>query len=199
MKYAIIGSGKIGTALARTFARKNIEVAIANSRGPETLSSLAKELGPSVHPQSIQDASEAEMIFLAVPFPAHKNVAKQFNNWNGKFLVDLTNAFRVAPEELGGLLSSEVVSRAFVGARLVKAFNHLPAAQLGTNPSVEGQRQVVFVSSNDPDASATVVAISTQLGFAPVELGRLDQGGAPLHVLDGKPGGLLLQNLVKLG
>src|SRR5580698_5074805 len=56
MKYAIIGSGKIGTALARTFARKNIAVAIANTRGPETLSSLAEELGPSIHPQSIQDA-----------------------------------------------------------------------------------------------------------------------------------------------
>jgi predicted dinucleotide-binding enzyme len=199
MRYAIIGSGKIGTALARAFARKNIEVAIANSRGPETFASLAEELGPSVFPQSVQDACEAEMIFLAVPFPAHKDVAKQFEQWNGKIVVDLTNALRVAPEELGGLLSSEVVSRAFVGARVVKAFNHLPAAQLGTNPSLEGQRQVVFVSSNDTDASATVAAVATQLGFAPVELGRLDKGGAPLHVLGGRPGGLLFQNLLKLG
>jgi 8-hydroxy-5-deazaflavin:NADPH oxidoreductase len=199
MKYAIIGSGKIGTALARTFARKNIEVAIANSRGPETLAPLTEELGPSVVPQSLQDAYEAEMIFLAVPFPAHKNVAKQFEQWNGKIVVDLTNAFHVAPEELGGLLSSEVVSEAFVGARLVKAFNHLPAAQLGTNPSVEGQRQTVFVSSNDTHASAVVAAVATQLGFAPIELGRLDKGGAPLHVLGGRPGGLLFQNLAKVG
>ena len=199
MKYAIIGSGKIGTALARAFAHKNLEVAIANSRGPATLAPLAKELGPSVVPQSLQDAYEAEMIFLAVPFPAHKNVAKQFEQWNGKIVVDLTNAFHVAPEELGGLLSSEVVSEAFVGARLVKAFNHLPAAQLGTNPSVEGQRQTVFVSSNDADASAAVAAVATQLGFAPIELGRLDKGGAPLHVLGARPGGLLFQNLVKVG
>jgi predicted dinucleotide-binding enzyme len=132
MKYAIIGSGKIGTALARTFARKNIEVAIANSRGPETLASLKEELGPSVFPQSIQDAHKAEIIFLAVPFPAHKDVAKQFKQWSGKIVVDVTNALHVTPEELGGLLSSEVVSQAFVGARLVKAFNHLPAAQLGS-------------------------------------------------------------------
>jgi 8-hydroxy-5-deazaflavin:NADPH oxidoreductase len=199
MKYAIIGSGKIGTALARTFARKNIEVAIANSRGPATLASLTKELGPSVVPQSLQDASKAETIFLAVPFSTHKDVAKQFKQWNGKIVVDLTNALHVAPEQLGGLLSSEVVSQAFVGARLVKAFNHLPAAQLGTNPSLEGQRQVVFVSSNDADASASVAAVATQLGFAPVELGRLDKGGAPLHVLGGRPGGLLFQNLEKLG
>ncbi len=199
MKYAIIGSGKIGTALARAFAGKNIEVGIANSRGPETLSSFAEELGPGVVPQSIQDAYEAEMIFLAVPFPAHKDVAKQFEKWNGKIVVDLTNALHVAPEELGGLLSSEVVSQAFVGARLVKAFNHLPAEQLGTNPSLPGQRQVVFVSSNDADASASVASVATQLGFAPVELGKLDKGGAPLHVLGGRPGGLLFQNLVKPG
>jgi predicted dinucleotide-binding enzyme len=199
MKYAIIGSGKIGTALARHFAHKNIEVAIANSRGPETLASLKKELGSSVVPQSLQDAYKAEMIFLAVPFLAHRDVAKHFEQWNGKIVVDLTNALRVAPQELGGLLSSEVVSQAFVGARLVKAFNHLPAAQLGTNPSLEGQRQAVFVSSNDADASAAVATVATELGFAPVELGRLNQGGLPLHVVGGRPGGLLLQNLVKLG
>ena len=171
MKYAIIGSGEIGTALARIFARKKIEVAIANTRGPETLASLAEELGPSVFPQSVQDAYEAEMIFLAVPFPAPKDVAKQFKQRNGKIVVDVTNAFHVAPEELVGFLSSEAVSRAFVGARLVKAFNHLPAAQLGTNPPLEGQRQAVFISSNDPDASATVAAVATQLGFAPIEVG----------------------------
>ena len=199
MKYAIIGSGKIGTALARTFVRSKIEVGIANSRGPATLASLTKELGLSVVPQSLHDACEAEVVFLAVPFSAHKDVANQFEQWNGKIIVDLTNAFHAAPEELGGLLSSEVVSKAFVGARLVKAFNHLPAGQLGTNSSLRGQRQAVFVSCNDADASATVAAIATQLGFAPVELGRLDQGGAPLHVLGGRPGGLLFQNLAKLG
>ena len=198
MKYAIIGSGKIGTALARTFARKKIEVAIANTRGPETLASLTKELGPSVFPQSVQDAYQAEIIFLAVPFPAHKDVAKQFKTWNGKIVVDVTNALDVAPEELGGRLSSEIVSEAFVGARLVKAFNHLPAVQLGTNPPQKGQRQAVFVSSNDADASATVAAVASQLGFAPIELGRLDKGGVPLHAVDGIPGGLLLQNVEKL-
>ena len=137
------------------------------------------QMGPSVFPQSVQDAYDAEIIFVAVPFPAHKDVAKQFKQWNGKIVVDVTNAFHVAPEELEDRLSSEVISQAFVGARLVKAFNHLPAGQLGTNPSLDGQRQVVFVSSNDADASATVAAVATQLGFAPVELGRLDKGGVP--------------------
>ena len=199
MKYAIIGSGKIGTALARVFARKNIDFAIANSRGPETLAPLREELGPSVFPQSIEDACKAEIIFLAVPFPAHKDVARQSKQWQGKIIVDTTNAFHVAPEELDGALSSEIVSRAFAGARLVKGFNHLPAAQLGTNPSPNGQRQAVFLSSNDADASATVAAVASELGFAPVELGRIDEGGVPLHIVGGQPGGLLFQNLEKLG
>lgn len=198
MKYSIIGSGEIGTALARAFAQKNIEVAIANSRGPETLAPLAKEIGSNVSPQSVQDALGADMIFLAVPYDAHKDVAKLCKDWKGKIVVDATNAFGVAPEELGGQVSSEVIARAFAGARLVKAFNHLPAPQLGTNPSVEGQQQVVFVSSNDADASGTVAALATQLGFAPVEIGKLTQGGVALHVVDWRPGGLLLQNLAKL-
>jgi predicted dinucleotide-binding enzyme len=92
-----------------------------------------------------------------------------------------------------------VVAKAFGGARVVKGFNHLPAEQLGTNPSIQGQRQAVFLSSNDVDASVTVAAVATQLGFAPVELGKLTEGGTPLHVVGGKPGGLLFQNLVKLG
>ena len=198
MKYAIIGTGKIGTALARVFARKKIEVGIANSRGPESLAALKKELGSSVVPQSVRDAYEAEIIFLAVPFLLHKDVAKQFNHWNGKLVVDMTNAFGVTPEQLGGRLSSEIVAQAFAGARVVKAFNHLPAAQLGTNPPMQGRRQAIFVSSNDAGASAAVAAVATELGFAPVELGKLDQGGVPLHIV-GKPGGLLLQNLEKFG
>jgi len=202
MKYAIIGSGHVGTALARAFAHHNIEVAIANTRGPESIAALAKELGRSIVPQSLQDAHEAEMIFLAVPFPAHKEVAKQLKHWNGKIVVAVTNTLDLKPKEredqLGEQLSSEVVSKAFVGAHVVKAFNHLTAKQLGTNPHVKGQEQVVFVSSDHSDASAAVAAVTVQLGFAPIELGRLDQGGVPLHTVDGKPGALLSQNLVKL-
>jgi 8-hydroxy-5-deazaflavin:NADPH oxidoreductase len=198
MKYAIVGSGKIGTALARIFAHANIEVSVANSRGPETLASLREELGSSIVPQLLQDALNAEIIFLAVPFPVHKAVAKAREHWNGKVIVDLTNAFNVAPEELGGLLSSEAIARAFVGARLVKAFNHLPAEQLGTSSFSKGQRQAVFISSDDSDAGQTIAAVATQLGFAPIEVGRLAEGGVPLHVRNGQPGWLLFQNLVKL-
>jgi 8-hydroxy-5-deazaflavin:NADPH oxidoreductase len=197
MNYAIIGSGQIGTALARIFARNNIEAGIANSRGPETLEPLVHEIGSSIHPISIERAHSADMIFLAVPFPAHRDVAQRFKYWNGKIVVDITNALHVAPGTLGGRLSSEVVAEAFTGARLVKAFNHLPAAQLGTHRPAPDERQAIFVSGNDADANATVSALIRKLGLAPVDLGRLDQGGVPLHAVDGRPGGILFQNLSK--
>jgi len=199
MKHAIIGSGKIGSALARAFALQNIKVGIANTRGPASLTTLTKELGAKVIPQSLREAYEAEVIFLAVPFAAYKDVARQWEHWNGKIIVDMMNTFHTRPEELRGRLSSELVSEAFVGARLVKGFNHLPAEQLGVRPSLPSLRQAIFLSSNDTDASETLAALVKDLGFAPVELGRLDQGGVPLHVLGGRPGGLLFQNLANNG
>jgi predicted dinucleotide-binding enzyme len=199
MKYAIIGSGKIGSALARAFARQNIEVGIANTRGPASLAALTKELGANVIPQSLHEAYEAEVIFLAVPFSAYEDVARQRERWNGKIIVDTMNTFHARPEELGGRLSSGLVSEAFAGARLVKGFNHLPAEQLGVSPSWPSQRQVIFLSSNETDASKVVAALARELGFAPVELGRLDQGGVPLHLVGGRPGGLLFQNLANNG
>ena len=114
MKYAIIGSGNIGTALARAFARQNIKVGIANTRGPASLAALVKELGANVVPQSLREAYEAEVIFLAVPFSAYKDVARQREQWNGKIIVDTMNTFHIRPEELRGRLSSELVSEGFV-------------------------------------------------------------------------------------
>jgi len=199
MKYAILGSGKIGSALARAFARQNIKVGIANTRGPASLGALVKELGANVLPEFVHEAYEAEVIFLAVPFSAYEDVARQRKQWNGKIIVDTMNTFHTRPEELRGRLSSELVAEAFAGARLVKAFNHLPAEQLGVSPSSPSQRQAIFLSSNDADASKTAAAFVRELGFAPVELGRLDQGGMPLHVVGGRPGGLLFQNLANNG
>lgn len=201
MQYSIVGTGSVGRALAGLFAKAGIDVQIANSRGPESLASVAGELGQHVVPVTVEHALDADVIFLAVGFLQVQAVAMKRPDWTGKLVVDVTNALQpteVRETELRGLSSSEINAKLVSGAKLVKAFNHLPIQRLGTNPSVSGQRQVVFVSSNDADASATITALVTRLGFAPVELGRLDQGGAALHVLDDRPGGLLFQNLAKL-
>ena len=130
MSYAIIGFGKIGHALAKAFARKGIEVSVATTRDPESFASDAAAIGPTIIPTTLAEAVKADIIFLAVRFEAHPDVAKALPTWQGKTVIDVTNAYRVPPEELGGQPSSKFVAQAFTGARLVKGFNHLVAAAL---------------------------------------------------------------------
>ena len=194
MSYAIVGFGKIGQALAHAFARKNIEVTVASRRPPEALAPEARAIGPTVVAKSLRDALEADTIILAVPFGEHREVAKALPSWQGKTIIDATNGFG---EELDGLLSSAVVAKAFTGARLVKGFNHLPAATLATDPVVEGGHRVVFLSSDDEDAIAPVADLAKKLGFAPVNLGKLNEGGALVHARGRTWGQLIFQDLFK--
>lgn len=196
MSYAIIGFGKVGQALARAFARKNIEVAVASRRAPEALEPQARAIGPTVVAKPLRDALEADTIILAVPFGEHREVAKALPSWKGKTIIDAMNA--LAPlEELDGLPSSAFVAKAFTGARLVKGFNHLVAATQAADPVVEGGHRVVFLSSDDEDATASVAALAKQLGFAPVKLGKLNEGGALVHARDRIWGQLIFQDLFK--
>ena len=197
MSYAIIGLGKIGQALAQAFARKGIEVAIAGRRSPEALAPLARAIGPTIIPRSLQDALEAEIVILAVPFGSHQDVAKAAASWQGRIVIDAMNAFGVPPEELDDLPSSVVTARAFDGARLVKAFNHLPAQTLAGDPDVKGGRRVVFLSSDDDGATGRVAALVEQLGFAPVGLGRLAEGGLLVQARGRNWAPLIFQDLVK--
>jgi predicted dinucleotide-binding enzyme len=197
MSYAIVGFGKIGQALAHAFARKNINVTVASRRPPEALAPQARAIGPTVAARSLQDALEADTIILAVPFGEHREVAKAMPSWKGKTIIDATNAFGVLPEELGGLLSSAFVAKAFTGAKLVKGFNHLVAAILATDPVVEGGHRVVFLSSDDEDGIAAVADLAKQLGFAPVKLGKLNEGGALVHARGRTWGQLIFQDLFK--
>ncbi len=197
MSYAIIGFGKIGQALAHAFARKNINVTVASRRSPESLAPRARAIGPTVVAKSLRDALEADTIILAIPFWEHREVAKTLPSWEGKTVIDATNAFGVLPEELGGLPSSAVIAKAFTGAKFVIGFNHLPAATLATDPIVEGGHRVVFLSSDDEDAIAPVADLAKKLGFAPVELGKLNEGGALVHARGRTWGQLIFQDLFK--
>jgi len=196
MSYAIVGFGKIGQALAHAFARKNIDVSVASRRPPEALAPQARAIGPTVAATTLRNALEADTIILAVPFGEHREVAKALPSWKGKTVIDAMNAFPV-PEELHGLPSSAFVAKSFTGARLVKGFNHLGAATLATDPVVEGGYRVVFLSGDDEDAIAPVVALAKQLGFAPVKLGKLNEGGALVHARGRTWGQLIFQDLFK--
>jgi 8-hydroxy-5-deazaflavin:NADPH oxidoreductase len=197
MSYAIVGFGAVGQALARAFARKSIDVAVASRRPPEALAPQALAIGPTVVAKSLRDALEADTIILAVPFGEHREVAKALPSWKGKTVIDVTNAFGVPLDELGDLPSSAFVAKAFAGAKLVKAFNHLVAATLAADPIVEGGHRVVFLSSDDEDATAPVAALAKQLGFAPVKLGKLNEGGALVHARGRTWGQLIFQDLLK--
>ena len=116
MSYAIIGFGKIGQALAHAFARKNIHVTVASRRPPEALAPDARAIGPTVTAKSLQDALAADTIILAVPFGEHREVAKALPNWQGKIIIDTTNAFGISPEQLDDLSSSVFLAKSFPGA-----------------------------------------------------------------------------------
>nr|WP_215766954.1 NAD(P)-binding domain-containing protein [Gluconobacter cerinus] len=196
MSYAIIGFGRIGQALAHAFARKNITVAVASRQSPEVLAPLAQEIGPTVVASSLQNALQAETIILAVPFEQHGEVAKSLPNWEGKTVIDAMNS--LAPlGEMDGLLSSVYAMKAFAGARFVKGFNHLIAATLATNPCVEGSHRVVFLSSDGEDAIAPVATLARNLGFAPINLGKLNEGGALVHARGRIWGPLIFQDVFK--
>ena len=197
MSYAIVGFGSVGQALAHAFARKNIDVTVASRRPPEALAPQARAIGPTVVAKSLRDALEADTIILAVPFGEHRAVAKALPSWEGKTVIDATNAFGVPVEELNGLPSSAFVAKAFTGAKLVKGFYHLIAAALAGDPIVEGCHRVVFLSSDDEDATAPVAALAKQLGFAPVKLGKLNEGGALVHARGLTWGQLIFQDLYK--
>jgi predicted dinucleotide-binding enzyme len=197
MSYAIIGFGKIGQALAKAFARSGIEVSVATTRDPESFASAAAAIGPEIIPKKLAEAVKADIVFLAVRYESHRDVAKALPTWKGKTIIDVTNVYGVSPEELGGQPSSKVVAQAFTGARLVKGFNHLVAAVLDQDPAVHGGRRVVFLSSDDEGAAALVAALAEQLGFAPVNLGKLEEGGALVHARDKRWGPLIFQDLFK--
>jgi predicted dinucleotide-binding enzyme len=189
MSYAIIGFGAIGQALARAFARNDIEVSVASRRPPEALLPQAQAIGSKVVPRTLQEALKADVIFLAVLFEGHREVAKTLSSWQGKTVVDAMNGFE-------GLSTSDV-AKAFPGARFVKGFNHLPARTLAADPNVKGSRRVVFLSSDNQAAAAQMADLTEQLGFAPVNLGKLEEGGALVQVLDKSWAPLIFQDLFK--
>ena len=197
MSYAIIGFGKIGQALAHAFARKGIEVSVATTRDPESFVSDAAAIGPEIIPKKLAEAVKADTIFLAVRFEAHPGVAKALPAWEGKTIVDVTNAYGVPPEDLGGQPSSKVVARAFAGGRVVKGFNHLAAPVLDQDPAVHGGRRVVFLASDDDSAAAEIGALAENLGFAPIKLGGLSEGGLLIQARGNSWGHLIFKDLVK--
>jgi polyisoprenoid-binding protein YceI/predicted dinucleotide-binding enzyme len=194
VQYAIVGTGSIGTVLAQRFSDHHVPALFANTRGPETID--VTELSASITPVTLDAALDADVIILAIPFLQVRELGGRRADWSGKIVVDSTNAFLVPNSEeiLAGRLSTEFNAEAFPGAAVVKSFNQTAARQFAEKRPPEVGRRVVFVSSNDPAASAAVAGLCTDLGFAPIELGRLDEGGVLIQARNA----LVLRNLYEL-
>jgi predicted dinucleotide-binding enzyme len=180
MKIGIIGSGHIGSTLARHFAKAGHKVGLSNSRGPVSLMSLVHSLGPNACAMTVPEAAKfGEIILLAVPWrspealPPAEFVA-------GKIVIDAMNPYSAEGEvmDLGERTSSEEVARRLPRARLVKAFNTMYYHTLATEARPnEHNRLALFLAGDDPQAKTVVAKLIEQIGFAALDTGSLREGG----------------------
>lgn len=199
MNIGIIGSGRIGAAIAHVLVRNGQDVTLANSRGPDSLQALIHELGPQARAGTAAEAAGADIVFVAVPWSKIPDALKGLGPWEGRIVIDANNPIEapgLRPIDLGGRTSTDVFAERVPGARVVKAFNHLSPQLLTADPRAEGGQRVLFLAGDDTGAKASVAQLIGALGFASIDLGSIAQGGR----LTQFPGGPLpALNLVSFG
>src|ERR671916_3278804 len=180
MHIGIIGAGNIGLAVAKTLSRAGIAAIIANSRGPDSLKETVAALSPTIKAATREEAASADIVLIAVNWTKLPAAVAGLPSWDGRIVIDANNPVEAPlfkPVDLQGLVSSQVVAGLVSGARLVKAFNHLRAQVLASDPRADGGRRVLFYSGDDGAAKAEVAALIDRLGFAGIDLGPLAVGG----------------------
>jgi hypothetical protein len=182
MRIGIIGSGRIGSTAARLFTKAGHEVAVSNSRGPDSLKQLISELGLKAHAMTVDEAARfGEVVLLAAPWSKSEALPSPATT-AGKIVIDAMNPYTEtgALFDLGGSTSSEEVRKRLPGARFVKAFNTMYFQHLATrgNPDLPlDERNVIFVAGDDAGAKQVVSRLIEEIGFAPVDTGSLREGG----------------------
>lgn len=192
MNVGIIGAGDVGQRLARHFINAGCEVALCNSREPDSLKEVVARLGEGAHAGTLTEVAAQEVVVLAVWWDVVPKVLAQVDDLGGRVLIDATNQLTVVdgapkPAVLDGVTGSEYVASLAPGARVVKAFNHL-FGQFMDGEVEEGNR-VLFYAGDDADAKATLHPLFEKMGFYPVDLGGLAAGGQLMQVggaLNGK-------------
>lgn len=214
MTIGIIGSGALGSNVARALAKSGKSAVISNKRGPESLAELVSELGETITAGTVAEAASADIVVLAMPWVALEGVLASLPAWDNRIVIDGTNpllflepgspdandpnnplaAYGVKAIDLGDTHSSALVSKLVPGARVVKAFNHIDINFL-REPDVAGGKRVLFYSGDDADAKSQVREILEGMGVMAVDLGTLDVGG-PLASLPAGP--LSVHNFVRI-
>ena len=196
MKIGIIGIGRMGVILARHLAKLGHHVSIANSRGPESLTTLAAEIGAT--PVSVADATQAaEIVILAIPTKAVADLPRDLfaNVPSSVVVVDIGNYHpelrdgRIDAIDRGMLDSRWVAQQ--IGRPVIKAFNNILAESLNEKGVPRGTRGRIALSvfGDSSDAKASVLRLVDDLGFDPVDGGDLDsswrqQPGTPAYCRD---------------
>jgi predicted dinucleotide-binding enzyme len=196
MRIGIIGSGNVGSTLAELFVSAGHEVALSHSGPPEELQDLVSRLGERAHAATVEEAAQAgDVVVLAIHFGRYHELPRE--PFKDKITIDATNYDpqrdgNIPELDEGRLTSSELIDRHLAGAFLVKAFNNLPMNVLKERARPRGapDRIALPLSSDFPDAKRVVAVLIDQVGYMPVDLGgladggRLQQNGGPLY---GKP------------
>jgi 8-hydroxy-5-deazaflavin:NADPH oxidoreductase len=174
MKFAIIGSGNVGTAVARGISGAGHEVVVADL-SESGLAAIAQAIPVQTTTSNREAVSGAEVVVLAVPFSAVEAIAADLrDDLAGKIVIDVTNP--LAPNLAGlatdGISAAELVQQAAPEARVVKAFNTVLAANQA-DPTVNGTQLDGFVASDDEDAKQAVLGVLKQIGYRPVDVGPL--------------------------
>jgi len=184
MKIGIIGAGNIGGAAAKLFTEAGHEIAIANSRGAETLRDFVAQLGDKARAASVEEAIDfGEVIFISIPFGKFETLPER--GFEGKIVIDSNNYYagrdgNFAEIDAGEITSSEILGNHLKGARIVKGFNTIWVEHLKTqgNKSLSPDaRRVIFIAGDDSEAKATVAKLIDDIGFAAVDTGFLREGG----------------------
>jgi len=178
----LIGVGHIGSQIARLAVANGYKVVISNSRGPETLSDLVAELGPSARAATPLEAAKAgDIVVVTIPLKSYESVPVE--PLAGKVVIDTNNYYPQRDGHIPELdnestTTSELLQAHLPSSKVVKAFNHIYAAQLTTHgqPAGTKNRRALVVAGNDPGAKATVTRLLDQFGFDAVDAGPLKEG-----------------------
>ena len=184
MKIGIVGAGNIGATAAKLFVKAGHEVAISNSRGPESLRELVANLGDRVQALSLEETAKfGEIVLISIPFGKYKQLPAEA--FRGKIVVDSNNYYPERdgnfPElDQGKITSSELLAAHLRGARIVKAFNTIWSEHLksqGEMSSRQADRRAIFIAGDDREAKQIVSKLIDQIGFSPIDTGNLRDGG----------------------
>ncbi len=177
----LIGAGHIGSQLARLAVKNGYDVVISNSRGPATLADLVTELGPHARAATPEEAASAgDIVVVTIPLKNLGDVPAA--PLAGKIVIDTLNYYPQRDGHIAALddektTTSEMVQKHLPRSSVVKAFNHIYAAELTMHgqPAGSANRRALAIAGNDPAANKTVSALLDQFGFDTVDMGPLSE------------------------